>query len=72
MEAALGVSGPGDIVLLSSGCINGAQIVKGKYIPHSDEAIIESFFLAKKLIFCSRKVAFFPRLVFNRRGSIYE
>lgn len=43
--AALKESGPNDIVLLSSGCINGAQIVKGEHIPHSDEEIIEGFFL---------------------------
>lgn len=43
--AALKESGPNDIILLSSGCINGAQIIKGEYIPHSDEEIIEGFFL---------------------------
>ena len=43
--AALKESGPNDIVLLSSGCINGAQIVNGEHIPHSDEEIIEGFFL---------------------------
>lgn len=42
---ALKASGPEDIILLSSGCINGAQIIKGEYIPHSDEEIIEDFFL---------------------------
>lgn len=42
---ALKASGPDDLILLSSGCINGAQIVKGEYIPHSDEEIIEDFFL---------------------------
>ncbi|MFD1032231.1 UDP-N-acetylmuramoyl-L-alanyl-D-glutamate--2,6-diaminopimelate ligase [Metaplanococcus flavidus] len=45
---ALKASGPDDIILLSSGCINGAQIVKGEHIPHSDEAIIEEFFLQQK------------------------
>lgn len=45
--AALGESGPNDLILLSSGSINGAQIVKGEYIPHSDEAIIEEFFSSK-------------------------
>ena len=30
-----------DIILLTSGCINGAQIVKGTEIPHSDEDLIE-------------------------------
>lgn len=45
--AALQESGPDDLILLSSGSINGAQIVKGEYIPHSDEAIIEDFFSGK-------------------------
>lgn len=45
--AALKESGPEDLILLSSGSINGAQIVKGEYIPHSDEAIIEEFFSKK-------------------------
>ncbi|MDN3428160.1 UDP-N-acetylmuramoyl-L-alanyl-D-glutamate--2,6-diaminopimelate ligase [Microbacterium sp. APC 3898] len=45
--AALKESGPGDLILLSSGSINGAQIVRGEYIPHSDEAIIEEFFSSK-------------------------
>ncbi|MDN7243266.1 UDP-N-acetylmuramoyl-L-alanyl-D-glutamate--2,6-diaminopimelate ligase [Planococcus sp. N028] len=42
---ALKESGPNDIILLSSGNINGAQIVKGESIPHSDEEVIESFFM---------------------------
>lgn len=42
--AALKESGPDDIVLLSSGCINGAQIVRGEFVPHSDEEIIEGYF----------------------------
>lgn len=42
---ALKASGPNDIILLSSGNINGAQIVKGEYIPHSDEEVIEGFFM---------------------------
>jgi UDP-N-acetylmuramoyl-L-alanyl-D-glutamate--2,6-diaminopimelate ligase len=41
---ALEVSEPGDIVLITSGCINGSQIVQGKYIPHSDEDIINDYF----------------------------
>nr|WP_046176421.1 UDP-N-acetylmuramoyl-L-alanyl-D-glutamate--2,6-diaminopimelate ligase [Domibacillus indicus] len=41
---ALEKSGPNDIVLLTSGCINGCQIVKGKSIPHSDKDIINEFF----------------------------
>ncbi len=45
--AALQESGPDDLILLSSGSINGAQIVKGEYIPHSDEAIIEEFFSSR-------------------------
>ncbi|WP_240033960.1 Mur ligase family protein [Planococcus salinus] len=49
--AALAESGPNDIVLLSSGCINGAQIVKGEYIPHSDEEIIDAFFLQQNEYF---------------------
>ncbi|WP_173917883.1 UDP-N-acetylmuramoyl-L-alanyl-D-glutamate--2,6-diaminopimelate ligase [Halobacillus sp. Marseille-Q1614] len=34
-----------DIILLTSGCINNAQIVKGKEIPHSDEEIIHGHYL---------------------------
>ncbi|SEI07558.1 UDP-N-acetylmuramoylalanyl-D-glutamate--2,6-diaminopimelate ligase [Halobacillus karajensis] len=34
----------GDIILLTGGCINNAQIVKGEEVPHFDEKIIESFF----------------------------
>ncbi|MCQ9283944.1 UDP-N-acetylmuramoyl-L-alanyl-D-glutamate--2,6-diaminopimelate ligase [Priestia megaterium] len=33
-----------DIILLTSGCINGAQLVKGNEIPHSDEEIIASYY----------------------------
>ncbi|KOO42997.1 UDP-N-acetylmuramoyl-L-alanyl-D-glutamate--2,6-diaminopimelate ligase [Priestia koreensis] len=33
-----------DIILLTSGCINGAQLVKGEAIPHSDEAIIDAYY----------------------------
>ncbi|KHE71005.1 UDP-N-acetylmuramoyl-L-alanyl-D-glutamate--2,6-diaminopimelate ligase [Halobacillus sp. BBL2006] len=33
-----------DIILLTSGCINNAQIVRGEEIPHSDEEIIENYF----------------------------
>ncbi|MGG4489596.1 UDP-N-acetylmuramoyl-L-alanyl-D-glutamate--2,6-diaminopimelate ligase [Metabacillus idriensis] len=42
--ASLAAGEPDDIILLTSGCINGAQIVKGKEIPHSDEEIIESHY----------------------------
>ncbi|AJD90013.1 UDP-N-acetylmuramoylalanyl-D-glutamate--2,6-diaminopimelate ligase [Jeotgalibacillus malaysiensis] len=41
---ALAQSEEGDVILLTSGCINGAQIVKGEYIPHSDETIIKDYF----------------------------
>ncbi|MRX73703.1 UDP-N-acetylmuramoyl-L-alanyl-D-glutamate--2,6-diaminopimelate ligase [Bacillus lacus] len=41
---ALNLAGPNDIILLTSGCINGAQIVKGQEVPHSDEAIIQEYF----------------------------
>ncbi len=46
---ALEASQPEDIVLLTSGCINGAQIVRGEYIPHSDLDIINDFFYNTKL-----------------------
>ncbi|AZB43542.1 UDP-N-acetylmuramoyl-L-alanyl-D-glutamate--2,6-diaminopimelate ligase [Bacillus sp. FJAT-42376] len=38
-----------DIILLTSGCINGAQMVKGKAVPHSDEAIIEEYYSSGRL-----------------------
>ncbi|PAD21335.1 UDP-N-acetylmuramoyl-L-alanyl-D-glutamate--2,6-diaminopimelate ligase [Terribacillus saccharophilus] len=41
---ALDLSREGDIVLLTGGQINGAQFVRGKAIPHSDHAIIQSYF----------------------------
>ncbi|TFE02090.1 UDP-N-acetylmuramoyl-L-alanyl-D-glutamate--2,6-diaminopimelate ligase [Jeotgalibacillus salarius] len=41
---ALSHSEEGDLILLTSGCINGAQIIKGEYIPHSDEEIIKEYF----------------------------
>lgn len=40
---SLELGGEGDIILLTSGCINGAQIVKGQEIPHSDEDLIHSY-----------------------------
>ncbi|MFX3674760.1 MAG: UDP-N-acetylmuramoyl-L-alanyl-D-glutamate--2,6-diaminopimelate ligase [Paenisporosarcina sp.] len=46
---ALEASGPGDIVLLTSGCINGSQIVQGEYVPHSDEDIINEYFYTSNL-----------------------
>ncbi|WP_347549908.1 UDP-N-acetylmuramoyl-L-alanyl-D-glutamate--2,6-diaminopimelate ligase [Pseudalkalibacillus hwajinpoensis] len=33
-----------DIILLTSGCINGAQIVRGNEIPHSDEDLIQMYY----------------------------
>ncbi|WP_082235684.1 UDP-N-acetylmuramoyl-L-alanyl-D-glutamate--2,6-diaminopimelate ligase [Halobacillus massiliensis] len=42
---ALQLAGEGDLILLTSGCINNAQIVKGKEIPHSDEEIIQAHYL---------------------------
>jgi UDP-N-acetylmuramoyl-L-alanyl-D-glutamate--2,6-diaminopimelate ligase len=42
--SALSLSDENDLILLTSGCINGAQIVKGKEVPHSDKDIIQSFF----------------------------
>lgn len=45
----LKASGPEDLILLSSGCINGSQIIKGQYVPHSDEEIIEEFFMHQRL-----------------------
>jgi UDP-N-acetylmuramoyl-L-alanyl-D-glutamate--2,6-diaminopimelate ligase len=44
VRLALDLSGEGDIVLLTSGQINGAQLVKGEAIPHSDHAIIQAYF----------------------------
>ncbi|MDQ0221004.1 UDP-N-acetylmuramoyl-L-alanyl-D-glutamate--2,6-diaminopimelate ligase [Peribacillus cavernae] len=41
---ALSLSEENDLILLTSGCINGAQLVKGEKIPHSDKDIIKSYF----------------------------
>ncbi|KMM38210.1 UDP-N-acetylmuramoyl-L-alanyl-D-glutamate--2,6-diaminopimelate ligase [Guptibacillus hwajinpoensis] len=41
---SLHLGGEHDIILLTSGCINGAQIVKGTEIPHSDEDIIQMYY----------------------------
>jgi len=41
---SLELSGDDDIIILTSGCINGAQMVKGEEIPHSDEEIIHNYF----------------------------
>lgn len=45
---ALKESEPEDLIVLSSGCINGSQIIKGEYVPHSDEEIIEDFFMKQR------------------------
>ena len=42
--SALSLSNEDDLILLTGGCINGAQIVKGKEIPHSDKDIIQRYF----------------------------
>ncbi|MFC0186791.1 UDP-N-acetylmuramoyl-L-alanyl-D-glutamate--2,6-diaminopimelate ligase [Fictibacillus aquaticus] len=42
--SSLALSREGDLVVLTSGCINGAQIVKGEKIPHSDKDIIAEYF----------------------------
>ncbi|MGG1592705.1 UDP-N-acetylmuramoyl-L-alanyl-D-glutamate--2,6-diaminopimelate ligase [Terribacillus saccharophilus] len=44
VRLALELSNEGDIVLLTSGQINGAQLVRGEAVPHSDHAIIHDFF----------------------------
>ncbi|TYR74818.1 UDP-N-acetylmuramoyl-L-alanyl-D-glutamate--2,6-diaminopimelate ligase [Rossellomorea vietnamensis] len=42
--SALSLSNEEDLILLTSGCINGAQIVEGKEIPHSDKEVIAEYF----------------------------
>ncbi|WP_240628765.1 Mur ligase family protein [Bacillus salacetis] len=42
--SALALSDENDLILLTSGCINEAQIVEGKEIPHSDKDLIRSYF----------------------------
>lgn len=42
--AALDLSDEKDLIILTSGCINGAQLVKGERIPHSDKDIIQNYF----------------------------
>ncbi|SNZ15818.1 UDP-N-acetylmuramoylalanyl-D-glutamate--2,6-diaminopimelate ligase [Terribacillus aidingensis] len=44
VRLALELSSKGDIVLITGGQINGAQLVKGEAIPHSDHAIIQDYF----------------------------
>ncbi|WP_409291549.1 UDP-N-acetylmuramoyl-L-alanyl-D-glutamate--2,6-diaminopimelate ligase [Peribacillus sp. SCS-37] len=41
---ALAISGEKDIIVLTSGCINGAQLVKGEKVPHSDKDVIRNYF----------------------------
>ncbi|MGV2941637.1 UDP-N-acetylmuramoyl-L-alanyl-D-glutamate--2,6-diaminopimelate ligase [Mesobacillus sp. LC4] len=48
--AALNLSREQDLIVLTSGCINGAQLVKGERIPHSDKDIIQNYFLFEKEI----------------------
>lgn len=45
---SLDLSGEQDLIILTSGCINGAQLVKGERIPHSDKDIIENYFKLSK------------------------
>ncbi|WP_338777060.1 UDP-N-acetylmuramoyl-L-alanyl-D-glutamate--2,6-diaminopimelate ligase [Metabacillus sp. FJAT-52054] len=54
---ALSLGHSNDIILLTSGCINGAQMVKGEAIPHSDEKIIETFYKSKKRGTVTRRVS---------------
>ncbi|SDC96602.1 UDP-N-acetylmuramoyl-L-alanyl-D-glutamate--2,6-diaminopimelate ligase [Terribacillus halophilus] len=44
IRLALDLSQEGDIVLLTGGQINGAQIVRGEAVLHSDHAVIQSYF----------------------------
>ena len=46
--AALDLSSEKDLIVLTSGCINGAQLVKGERIPHSDKDIIRNYFMFEK------------------------
>lgn len=41
---ALSLSSEEDLIVLTSGCINGSQLVKGEKIPHSDKDIIREYF----------------------------
>ncbi|SDL69260.1 UDP-N-acetylmuramoyl-L-alanyl-D-glutamate--2,6-diaminopimelate ligase [Sediminibacillus halophilus] len=42
--AALNLAEKEDLIILTGGCINGCQIIRGKALPHSDETIIEHFY----------------------------
>ncbi|UOQ44522.1 UDP-N-acetylmuramoyl-L-alanyl-D-glutamate--2,6-diaminopimelate ligase [Halobacillus salinarum] len=44
---ALSLARHNDLILLTSGCINEAQLVRGKEIPHSDEEIIKQFYKSR-------------------------
>jgi len=44
IRLALDLSQEGDMVLLTGGQINGAQLVRGEAVPHSDHAVIQSYF----------------------------
>ncbi|WP_371069171.1 UDP-N-acetylmuramoyl-L-alanyl-D-glutamate--2,6-diaminopimelate ligase [Sediminibacillus sp. JSM 1682029] len=42
--AALNLAEEGDLIILTGGCINGCQMIRGEAIPHSDENIIKQYF----------------------------
>ena len=44
---SLALAEENDLVILTSGCINGTQFVNGEKIPHSDEQIIENYFIGE-------------------------
>ncbi|MBA2176606.1 UDP-N-acetylmuramoyl-L-alanyl-D-glutamate--2,6-diaminopimelate ligase [Halobacillus locisalis] len=44
VQQSLELGQENDIILLTSGCINNAQMVRGEEIPHSDEDIIEAYY----------------------------
>ncbi|WLR54748.1 UDP-N-acetylmuramoyl-L-alanyl-D-glutamate--2,6-diaminopimelate ligase [Mesobacillus subterraneus] len=45
---ALELSREKDLIIFTSGCINGAQLVKGERVPHSDKDIITNYFSSTK------------------------
>ncbi|MFD0050550.1 UDP-N-acetylmuramoyl-L-alanyl-D-glutamate--2,6-diaminopimelate ligase [Actinomycetes bacterium NPDC127524] len=48
--SALSLSDKDDMIVLTSGCINGAQLVNGEKIPHSDKDIIQEYFERNKAV----------------------
>ncbi|WP_404451025.1 UDP-N-acetylmuramoyl-L-alanyl-D-glutamate--2,6-diaminopimelate ligase [Virgibacillus necropolis] len=44
VKEALSLGMTGDVIVLTGGCINGAQIVQGEKVPHSDEMIIQEYY----------------------------